>query len=149
MDFKKRELVKLEIFSIKGWMENMSNIFWSDYVYLGIIFVWMTFYGIYQTHFRQKGDQNYRDIQTLGPTNDREYELWSNYRYVIDLYLTPIFYCVGPQTFIKDLFVILSAYLRGVKIRSSTFKIYFILDLIVFSVPFILEYCRSITLQHT
>ena len=148
MDFKKRELVKLEMFSIKSWMENMSNIFWSDYVYLGIIILLMTLMAIYQIHFRQKGEQNYRDIQTLGPTNEREYELWSNYRYARDLKFFPIFYFVGPQTLIKDLFVILSAYLRGVKIRSSTFKIYFIIDLIVFPVPFIMQYWNSIVEQH-
>ena len=148
MDFKKRELVKLEMFSIKSWMENMSNIFWSDYVYLGIIILLMTLMAIYQIHFRQKGEQNYRDIQTLGATNEREYELWSNYRYARDLKFFQIFYFVGPQTLIKDLFVILSAYLRGVKIRSSTFKIYFIIDLIVFPVPFIMQYWNSIVEQH-
>ena len=148
MDFKKRELVKLEMFSIKSWMENMSNIFWSDYVYLGIIIVSMTLFAIYQIHFRQKGEQNYRDIQTLGATNEREYELWSNYRYARDFIVYNIFFFVGPQMITKDLFVILSAYLRGVKIRSSTFKIYFIIDLIVFPVPFIMQYWNSIVEQH-
>ena len=124
MDFEKRELVKLETFSIKGWMDSMSDIFLFDYVYLGIIFLMMTLWGTLQIYYFKRGQKYYDELTTIGFSEHREYHMWTNYRLARDFIINGIFYAVGPQIIAKDFFVILSAYLRGVKIRSSTFKKY-------------------------
>ena len=136
IDFKRHELVKLESFTMKSWNESMSDIFLFDYVYLWLGYFVMIYFAIRMIYYADKIERWEATIAQSGSSQSRldtlneAAALWDE----SSAFLLSVTYCSAPMMFIKDLFVIISAGLRGVRIRSSTFIIYVIIDLVAFCV---------------
>ena len=142
IDFKRHELVKLESFTMKSWNESMSDIFLFDYIYLWLGYFVMIYFAIRMIYYADKIERWEATIAQSGSSQSRLDILseasnsWNYYRSG----LLVVIFCSAPMMFTKDLFVIISAGLRGVKIRSGTFIIYVIIDVVAFCVCWALLY---------
>ena len=140
VDFKKRELVKLETFTMKSWNESMSDLFLFDYVYLWLGYMAMIIFAILMIYYADKTDRWEATIAQSGSSDSRLHTLhraafWWDFN---KGGMLVVFWCSAPMMFTKDLFVIISAGLRGVKIRSRTFIIYVVIDVVAFCVSWAL-----------
>ena len=134
IDFKKHELVKLETFTMKSWNESMSDLFIFDYVYLWFLFSFMIGFMIIMIYYANKTDNWEKTIAETGSTNSRLDALYQSATWW-DLAKGRIhtnFLFFVPVMFVKDLFVLISAGLRGVRIRSGIFMTYLVIDFIAF-----------------
>ena len=140
IDFKKRELVKLETFTMKSWNESMSDLFLFDYVYLWLAYMGMIVMSILMIYYADKVERWENTIAQSGSSNSRLDTMHTAARWwdFCKGGMLLVFWCSAPMMFTKDLFVIISAGLRGVKIRSRTFIIYVVIDLVAFCVSWAL-----------